>query len=570
MSVHWGMYIEIVPNRTSPPAVLLRESYREDGRVKKRTLTNLSMLPMEVIELLREALKGREFTPVDGGFEIIETLPHGHVAAVTGIMKTLGMATLLGGGSSRERDLVMAMIASRIIHPASKLATSRLWNDNTIGETFAVAEADKDELYPALDWLLKRQGTIEKRLAKKHLADGSLVLYDLTSSYVEGRKCSLARHGYSRDHRPDRMQIEFGLVTDREGRPVAVEVFEGNTADPATLGCQVAKLKERFGLRDIVVVGDRGMVTTARIEEDLKPNGLSWISALRHDGVRKLAEGPLQLGLFDERNFAEISSPDYPDERLVACRNPNLARESTRKRNELMALTEAGLAGIEKSVENGRLCACGAIGRKVEAVLKRRRMTRYYTVEIAEGRFSWQRDEARLAADESLDGIYVLRSSVPEEDMEAAEIIRRYKSLAHVERAFRTIKSDLDVRPIFHYAADRVRAHIFLCMLAYYVTWEMRKRLAPLLFSEERPEGDVADPVAPKEPSEDKNRKTGTRRSKSGFGLHDFKSLLKKLGTLARNHCRILPDDKTPVTFTKLTEPSPTQKEAFRLLQVAP
>ena len=555
---------------------MLRESFREEGKVKKRTLANLSALPMEQVELVRASLKGQKFIPVDGSFDIMETLPHGHVAAVTGTIKNLGMARLLGGAPCRQRDLVLAMIASRLLDPMSKLATSRYWQTNTLGEIFGVGDADKEELYQALDWLLDRQPAIENSLSKQHLTNGSLVLYDLTSTYMEGRKRPLARHGYSRDHRPDKMQVEFGLLTDEAGCPIAVEVFDGNTADPMTLGTQVAKLKDRFGLKEIIVVGDRGMVTSTRIEADLKPGGLSWISALRHDGVRKLAEGPLQLGLFDEKNFAEIVSPDYPGERLVACRNPYLAEESTRKRKELLALTETGLESIQKSVDAGRLCNCGAIGRKVEKVLKRHRMTRYFDVarcfneKIAERTFSFRRLGEVIADDTALDGIYVLRSNVSEQTMDAAQTIRRYKSLAQVEKAFRTIKTGLDVRPIFHHLENRVRAHIFLCVLAYYVEWEMRKRLAPLLYAEERLGGNEGDPVAPKKPSPESLRKTGSRRSKSGFTLHSFKTLLKTLGNLARNHCRILPESKTPLTFAKLTEPSPIQKEAFRLLQVSP
>ncbi|MEO5378517.1 MAG: IS1634 family transposase [Magnetococcus sp. DMHC-6] len=416
----------------------------------------------------------------------------------------------------------------------SKLATFRSWENNTIRETFNLEDANKDELFSALDWLLERQPAIEKRLVKRHISDGDLILYDLTSTYLEGHKCPLAHHGYSRDHRGDRMQIEFGLVTDREGRPVSVEVFEGNTSDPMTLGAQIIKLKEKFGLKNIIVVGDRGMVTTTRIKEDLLPNGFSWITALRHDSIRRLAEGPLQMGLFDDQNFAEIESPDYPGERLVACRNPNLAEEMTRKRKDLLNLTESGLFAIQEAIKKGRLRDCGTIGRKVESVLKKHHMQRFFKIEIAQGSFSFSRIEERISQATDLDGIYVLRSSVPKETMDAAETVRSYKSLSNVERAFHTIKTDLDVRPIFHYLADRVRAHIFLCMLAYYVEWEMRRKLAPLLFTDEERKKNKADPVTSSKPSKEGLRKTGTLTTKSGLPLHDFSSLLKNLAPFTK------------------------------------
>lgn len=564
------MYIERVPNRNSPPAVLLRETYWEDGKSKKRTLSNLSKLPDDAVELLRAYLKGKPFIIADeAGFEVVRTLSHGHVKAVTETMKKLGLSRLIGGKACRERNLVMAMIASRILEPASKLATSRLWKTHTLSEIYNLEDVKKEELYKALDWLLERQPAIEKRLTNKHLSGGDLVLYDLTSTYLEGRKCSLARHGYSRDHRPDKMQIEFGLVTDREGRPVSVEVFEGNTSDPMTLGTQIEKLKKRFGLRKIIVVGDRGMVTTTRIEQDLKPNGYSWISALRHDSIRRLAEGPLQLSLFDERNLAEIESPHYPGERLVACRNPGLADESARKRKELLALTETGLTAIQKAVETGKLRDCGAIGRKVESTLKKYRMQRFFEVEIDQDLFSFRRLDNAIAREATLDGIYVLRSAVPVEDMDAAETVRVYKRLSKVERAFRTLKTGLDVRPVFHYLANRVRAHVFLCMLAYYVEWEMRRRLAPLLFVDEDRQHVRTDPVVASGPSKKGRKKLDAGRSETGFSLHSFSSLLREMGTLGKVWFKFnLPNTKDPVMFSKMTTPNAMQKEAFRLLEV--
>lgn len=563
------MYIERVPNRNSPPAILLRESLWKDGKVKKRTLANLSMLPDETIELAKASLKGRQFIPVDGGFEVEQTLPHGHVAAVAGVMKKLRISQLLGRGSSREKDLVLAMIASRILKPASKLGTTRFWHTNTLAETFGVEDADQEELYHALDWLAERQEAIEKRLAKRHLQDGALVLYDLTSTYVEGRKCPLAKYGYSRDKRSDRMQIEFGLVTDQSGRPVAVEVFEGNTSDSATLSDQVNTLKNRFGLKEIIVVGDRGMITQTRIDKDLKPNDLFWITSLRHASIRKLAEGSLQLSLFDEKNLVEIQSDDYAGERLIACRNPTLAHETGRKRIELLELTRQGLEKLTERVANGRLKECGAIGRQAERVLKRYKMTRFFTLNIRDGHFAYEQDKAAIARETDLDGIYVIRTSVDKKRLDGVETVRQYKGLSKVERAFRHIKTDgLEVRPIFHHLEGRVRAHVFLCMLGYYVEWEMRRRLAPLLYiDEEKSQGD--DPVAPKEPSELAKRKTGTNRSESGFRLHSFRTLLDSMSTLAKNWFSLIPEARKPVLFTKLTNATPFQKEVFRLLDIS-
>lgn len=563
------MYIERIPNRGSPPAILLRESYREDGKVKKRTIANLSVLSPEVIELIRGALKGQKFVPADLGFAIQNPLPHGHVAAVIGTMKNLGVAKLLGR-PCRERDLVMAMIVSRILNPASKLATSRYWETSTLADIFDVRDTPKDEIYAALDWLLGRQNAIEKQLAKRHLKDGSLVLFDLTSTYVEGRKCPLAKHGYSRDHRSDLMQVEFGLLTDSEGRPIAVEVFEGNVSDSATVSNQVLKLKENFGLADVVIVGDRGMITTVNIKEHLKPNQLSWIGALRHNSIRKLAEGPLQLSLFDEQNFAEIESSDYPGERLIACRNPTLATETSRKRNILLGLTREGLDKIQKSVGEGKLRKCDAIGRKVSEILKKYKMGKFFKVEISDDLFKFKQLDGKIQDEEALDGIYVLRTDLSDETMSSADTIRQYKDLSKVERAFRSIKTDnLHVRPIFHHRGDRVRAHIFLCMLAYYVLWEMRQRLAPLLFADEN-SPKQEDPVATAEPSDNAKRKTGTRRSATDQPLHSFHSLMKSLATLTRNWIQPFPKSTKSEPFHMLADTTPFQQEAFRLLGVNP
>jgi hypothetical protein len=561
------MYIERVPNRNSPAAVLLRESYREDGKVKKRTLSNLSALPDHVIEIIRSAIKGQSFVPTEGGLSVDKTRSHGHVAAIVGVMKKLGLPNLIASQSSRQRDLILAMIASRILEPTSKLATSRLWHTNTIADEFGVADAEKDELYGALGWLGQQQVRIERKLLKRHVQEGALVMFDLTSTYLEGRCCPLAKHGYSRDHRSDRLQIEFGLLTDRDGRPLAVEVFEGNTADPSALSSQVNTLRERHGFRELIIVGDRGMITQARIDNDLAPNQLFWISALRNDAIKRLAEGPLQPSLFDERNLVEIASPDYPDERLTACRNPFLADERARNRRELLEATETGLRKVQEAIAAGRLKECGAIGRWVEGTLRRFKMAKHFHFEIKDGQFVFSRNEENIAAEAALDGIYVIRTNVPKERLDAVESVRQYKGLARVERAFRTIKSGLDVRPVFHHLTDRVHAHIFLCMLAYYVEWEMRNKLAPLLFSDESPSQN-GDPVAPAQPSETAKTKAGKRLSLNGFQLHSFRTLIQDLGTLARSWITPKIGDSQGVTFTMLTQPTPLQQEAFRLLGV--
>lgn len=590
------MYVETVPNRSSPPAILVREGWRdrETGKTIKRTVANLSKLPPEIIALVAESLKGRHFLPVDEHFTITRSLPHGHVAAVAGTIKNLGLAVLLGGRgheAERYRKLVLAMLAARIIAPASKLATHRSWESSTLAETFGVTGGSKEELYHALDWLLEQQPAIERKLVRRHLGNdpGAVVLYDLTSTYLEGTQCPLGRYGHSRDHRSDRLQVEFGLVTDREGRPLAVEVFEGNTADPTTLTSAVAKLKERFGLERVVVVGDRGMITSARIEQDLKPGGLSWITSLRHQPIRKLLEGPLQLSLFDEHNLAEIASPDFPDERLVACRNPTLADEMARKRAALLEATSDALAKVQDAISSGRIKSCDAIGGRVQGILGRYKTTRFFQIEVADGRFTFRLDEALVARESDLDGLYVLRSNVPPEHLTPEEMVRQYKGLAKVERAFRTIKTaSLQVRPIFHHLADRVSAHIFLCVLAYYVEWEMRRLLTPLLFTDPDRQAANPDPVLPSRPSAEGERKTSSRTTADGrFPLHSLRTLLQDLATLVRNTVAVQPSvaprrksDKPAAfaspdqadprsSFTLLTRPTPLQEEAFRLLNVS-
>jgi hypothetical protein len=547
---------------------LLRRSYREGGKVRSETLGNISHLPPELIELVRRGLRGERFLPADG-FEITRSVPHGHVLAVLGTLRKLGLERLIDRRHSRERDLVTAMITARLLAPRSKLATSRTWEQSTLAATLGVADASEDELYGAMDWLLARQEHIEKGLAKRHLDSDSLVLYDLTSTWFEGRRCPLARRGYSRDGRPGMLQVEYGLVTDEGGRPVAVEVVSGNTADPATVPAVIEKLKGRFDLDDVVLVGDRGMLTQARIE-GLRAEGLGWISSLRAPAIRKLAEaGTLQLGLFDERGLAEITDPRYPDERLVVCRNPLLAEERARKRSELLAATEAKLAAIVARVEAGRLSGADRIGIAVGKVIDRYKVAKHFELDIGDDRLVVTRREDAIAAEAALDGIYVLRTSVTAERLGSAGVVRAYKSLAHVERAFGGLKAvDLQVRPIRHHTADRVRAHILLCMLAYYVQWHLERAWAPLLFrDEERPELD--DPVAPAERSEAALAKAHTQRLPDGTPVHSFGTLLSELGTLTRNRV-VPPGAPDEAAFDMPATPTSLQARALALLELTP
>jgi hypothetical protein len=485
------MYVTVVPNRSSPPAVLLRESYREDGKVKTRTLVNLSHWPEAKVEALRRVLRGETLVAPADRFEIERALPHGHIAAVLGTVRAIGLDRLLPHRPDRLAKLVLALIVARVVEPAAKLATARQLSAATaahsLGAVLGLGAVDEDELYRALDLLGQAQAGIERALARRHLKNGCLVLYDLTSSYLEGRCCELAQRGYSRDGRPEKPQIVFGLLCAADGCPVAIEVFEGNTADPKTVSAQIDKLKKRFGLKRVVLVGDRGMITQARIEDDLKPAGLDWITALRAPAIQTLASanGPLQLSLFDEKDMAEITSPDLPGERLIVCRNPVLAEERRRKREDLLAATEKDLARIQAAVARPRnpLMGKDAIALKVGAVLGRRKVAKHFTFTITDAAFAFKRDQAKIAAEAALDGFYVLRTSVPARNLDATATVLAYKSLAQVEHAFRCLKSeDLEVRPIHHRLAGRVRAHVFLCMLAYYVQWHMQQKLAPLLF----------------------------------------------------------------------------------------
>ena len=571
------MYIEAVPNRNSPPAVLLRESYREAGKVKKRTLANLSKCPPVVVEGLRVLLKGgTAVTNLEKAMDIVRSLPHGAVAAVLGMIRQLKLDRLIDGADSPVRRRVLAMIVERILHPGSKLATARGLAEATardsLADTLELDPCDEDDLYEAMDWLLERQENIEKRLAKRHLKEGTLVMYDLTSVYVEGSHCPLAQYGYSRDGKRGKLQIEFALLCDAEGCPVAVEVFEGNTADPKTVGPQIDKLRNRFGLSKVVVVGDRGMLTEARIRDDVKPAGLDWISALRKPAIRSLMEaGAIQTSLFDERDLIEVQSPDYPGERLMVCRNPLLADEQTRKRESLLEATEVRLDQIVEATRRKkyRLKGQDRIGLRVGKVIGKYKMAKF-ELNITDDSFTYQRNLDSIAAEKALDGLYVVRTSLPEETLDAEGTVSAYKGLSRVERAFRSLKTvDLKVRPIFHYTADRVRAHVFLCMLAYYVEWHMRKKLRPLLFDDEDREQAEAlrtSVVAPAEVSPSAKDKARRKKTAEGFPTQSFRSLLENLATLTKN--RVVPRLPGAEPFEMLAQPTDVQREVFRLLSV--
>lgn len=567
------MHVVRVVNRQKGreyPSWLLRTSYREGGKVKKRTLANLSHLPEPIIELIRRALKGERFVPVGEAFRTIRSLPHGHVAAVLGLARGLGLPALLDRRASRERELATALIVARVIEPASKLATASWLTDSTLATRLGLGEVSEDELYGAMDWLLSRQARIEAGLARRHLAAGSLVLYDVTSTYVEGRHCPLARHGYSRDHRPDRSQIVFGLLTDERGRPIAVEAFAGNTADPATLETQIAKVRDRFGLTELVLVGDRGMLTSARIERLREAGGIGWVSCLRAPAIRALVEaGDLQLGLFDERNLAEIRSDEFPGERLVVCRNPVLAAERSRKRDELLAATEAALERVAARVERGTLRSAAAIGLRAGRVVDAKKMAKHFELDIADGHFAYRRRADAIAQEAALDGLYVVRTSAPAEWLDSAAVVETYKRLSAVERDFRALKGDdLLVRPIFHWREDRVRAHLFLCLLAAYVRWHLEAAWAPLLFRDEEPP-ERADPVAPRQRSAAALAKERDHRAPDGLPVGSFATLMRHLATLTDH--QVVPaglDERA--AFWQLDEPTALQARAFELLGVSP
>jgi hypothetical protein len=574
-----AMYIEAVPNRNSPPAILLRESYRDGRVIRKRTLLNLSDWPADLIDGLRGLLKGGTVVPAgQAALTITRSLPHGHAAAVLGTARAIGLDRFLGPKGNRCRDLVLAMIVNRVIAPASKLATAKALDPETaassLGAELGLGPVDEGELYTAIDWLHERQPAIETTLAKRHLKGGTLVLYDVSSSYVEGRCCPLAARGYNRDGKKGKAQIVYGLLCASDGCPVAIEVFEGNTGDPSTLATQIAKLKDRFTLDHVVLVGDRGMITQARIVEDVRPAGLDWITALRAPALQALVSGgALQLSLFDERDLAAITAPEFPGERLIVCRNPDLARERARKREDLLAATERQFAPIAAAVARKRSPLRGAaeIGLAVGAVLNKHKMAKHFDLTITDTSFTFARKITQIAEEAALDGLYAVRTSLPEEALDDAATVRPYKTLAKVERAFRSLKTvDLQIRPIHHWLSDRVRAHVFLCMLAYHVEWHMRARLAPMLYDDDEKDAAEAlrdNPVVKAQRSPSAIAKQTTGRTADGLPVHSFQSLLADLGTLARNTVVTALAPGRPFVLT--TRPTAIQQKAFDLLAIA-
>jgi len=571
------MYIDIVPNRSSPPAILLRRAWREGGKIRKETVANLSALPMDQVEQLRRILKGETLVSADDAFEILRAQPHGHVAAVVGMMDRLGMPDLLSTRKHPNRQLVLAMIAARILEPDSKLATAQRLNGETLssslGEVLGVERADVDDLYEALDWLHRGQPRIERKLAARHLEEGRLVLWDVTPVPFESRTSELAAFGRPRGGRKSQRQLLFGLLATPEGLPVAVEVFPGNTGDPDTVGTALDRLQERFGLGRVVMVGDRGMITEARIEEELRPRGVEWITSLRAPTIRKLwKEGPLQLSLFDERNLAEIRSPDFPGERLIACRNPLLAEDRARTRQELLAATEAKLEEIAEATRRAKRPLRGKdrIGVRVGKVLGKSKVAKHFTYEITDDAFSFERNQASIEAEAALDGIYVIRTNVAATELGPEAVVEAYKGLSEVEQAFRVMKDfALEVEPIRHRRGDRIRAHVFLCMLAHYVRKHMEQALAPMLFTDHDPEGAEArrdSIVAPARRSEATERKVRRRATDDGLPVRSLRTLLADLSTLTRNETRV---EGTEITFEKYARPTPLQEKAFELLGVS-
>jgi len=564
------MHIDVVPNRKSRPAYLLRESYREGSKVRKRTIANLSSLSDEQIRGIRAVLQGQALYPLETLFEVVASRPQGHVDAVRVAMSKLRMESLLGRDPCVERDRVLAMIAARILSPRTKLATTRWWHSTTLADDFGVADVSEDDLYAAMDWLLARQDAIQKKLAKRHLGSDSLVLFDLSSSYFEGSCCPLAKLGYSRDGKKGMLQVNYGVLTDARGCPVAVSVHDGNTADPATLLPEVDRLKKDFAVQRLVIVGDRGMLSQKSIDTLREQSGVDWITALRTGAIRTLvSQEHVQMDLFDERNLFELTLPDYPGERLVACRNPALAQLRAHKREDLLQATERELEKIVQSVAKGRLKGQDRIGVRVGRVINRFKMAKHFELQIEDASFTFTRNAEKIALEAGLDGLYVIRTSVPEATMDAAECVRQYKALAQVERAFRTLKSiDLRIRPIHHRLADRVRAHILLCVLAYYVEWHMREAWRELMFADEDQAAKASrDPVAPANRSASAHRKAATRKLADGTPAHSFQTLLGELATIARNTCRAAPPGQASSIFETVTKANAKQQRALELLQ---
>jgi hypothetical protein len=565
------MHIDGVPNRSSRPTYLLRESYREGKKVRKRTLANLSALSDEQIESIRAVLAGRSVRPVEELWQTVRSRPHGHVEAVRVAMQRLGFESLLAARASPQRDAVCAMVAARILSPHTKLATTRWWHTTTLAEECGVTEVDETDLYAAMDWLLERQGAIQKKLAARHLAEGALALYDLSSSYFEGRCCPLAKIGYSRDGKRNTPQVNYGLLTTRAGCPLAISVYEGNTADASTLLPQVRQLREEFGLERLVLVGDRGMISHKAIDSLRSLEGLAWITALKSSQIRALVQGgTLQLGLFDERNLFEFAHPEFPGERLMACRNVALGKLRAHRREALLEATEKELGRIRARVASGALAGRDKIGVRVGKVINKYNVGKHFALEITDADFGFHRLAEQVTAEAALDGLYVIRTSVPKQQMDSAEAVRSYKALAEVERAFRSMKTiDLHIRPIHHHLADRVRAHIFLCMLAYYVEWHMREAWRELLFADEDlKRKQHRDPVAPAQRSAAAFEKVVRRTLQDGSPVHSFRTLLNELSTVVRNTCTARHDHHgSGSPFQMNTVPNPAQQRALQLLQ---
>ena len=569
------MYVETVPNRNSPPAILLREGRREGKKVHKRTLANLTHWPKDKIERLRRVLKNEPLVHPDQLFVIERSLPHGHVELLLEAIRQLKLPALIDPRPSPKRDRILAMIVQRLLHPASKLATTRLWHSTTLAEELSLEDTDEDDLYEAMDWLLERQDRIERKLAKRHLAEGDPVLYDVSSSYYEGQTCPLMQFGHNRDGKRDRPIVVYGVLADAMGRPLAVQAYAGNTGDPTTVPDQVEKVRGRFGLQRVVLVGDRGLLTETQINHLKRYPGLGWISALRHHQIRRLVESEaVQLSLFDERHLAEVRSPDYPGERLIVCHNPLLAEHRRQKREALLTATEEALAGIARQVARRTRTPLSAteIAEKLGRVKNRFQVAKHFRTQIADGSFHYERRTEAITREAQLDGFYMLRTSEPADRLPTAAVVRRYKDLTRVERAFRSLKTvDLHIRPIRHRTETRVRAHLFLCLLAYYVHWHLRQALAPLLFDDEDLEAERArrDPVLAAQPSASAKRKKRKRRTEDGFPLHSLETLMAHLGTRARHQCR-LPSEPDAPCVQRLTEPTPLQQRAFELIRMFP
>lgn len=563
------MYIDIIPNRKSPPAILLRESVREGAKIQKRTLANLSALSMQQVESIRRVLKGENLVAVAERFEIVASALHGHVEAVLMAMKHLGFVDLVSSRPCRERDLVVAMIVARILDPESKLGTTRWWHTTTLPDILGVSDADENDLYHAMDWLLQRQGRIEKKLAARHLKEGGMALYDLSSSYFAGTTCPLAALGHSRDGKKGTLQVNYGLLTDDRGRPVSISVFAGNTGDPKTLMPQVQKMKGDFGIKTMVLVGDRGMISQKQIDEIQDVAGIDWITALKTGAIRKIVDDQtLQMELFDERNIFEFTHPDFPNERLVACRNPELRKLRGHKRRSLLEATERELTKVRAMVARGTIEGKDKIGLRVGAIINKYKMAKHFVLDIEEHSLNFRVDDENVAAEAALDGIYVLRTSLAKERLSTEDIVHSYKSLSQVERAFRSMKTmDLEIRPIRHRLEDRVRAHIFLCMLAYYVEWHMREALRSVLFCDEAQElKKTRDPVAPARRSKAALEKASSKVLADGGAVHSFQTLLKMLSTIVRNRCRVPASGTNAPTFDVVTTPTAEQQRAYNLL----